>query len=401
MTGYRYKRITIAVILIILAFALTIGIASYSVFEASAQVADSNIEEMQAMIVAMAADEKIDLSNATYSYKDVYYSNEEWAGYVVDFFTDELNGCAIFFYMEDYYKLVEINFNAKSAFHCKEGMYICPSLGYYIVKIDNNYYDAETMVLLTDYRPTKEPAYFASCGSGKREDYVKNIECKNFYSLSYEIDNFYCAYSDSVNTHNNNCANVAGVAMLNYWNKYYDNQLLKLEPSSLNTWGNMNFSTAQQYGEIFYDYMNTNWFFGTGGTIPTDGYKGFEKLIKEKGFKVERKTGLSYYEMRQSIDQGIPVFLTCSTYYFSDRLPDDQPDTKDTGYYDFKVNYVKHSGSAHTFVAFGYRYFNYHNKSNQLYYELFLKVANGEGTASYFNFDMSKIKSSASIRVYK
>ncbi len=397
----KRNRIASMIIAVCILLSLTIGIASFNVVKASAQVSESAFLEMQSMIECTASEENVDLLGAEYIVDEVFYSNEQWAGYVIDFSADSIYGYAIFFYMDENYKLVEISFNEASAFYGKDGMFICPSLGYYIIKKGNNYYDAETMTVLTDYKPAEFPIYSAACGTGKREDYVKNIECKDFYSLSYEIKDFSCAYSSTVNTHEYNCANVAGVIMLNYWNKYYNNQLLKIDRDSLYPNGDMNGNTSVIYGNIFYDYMNTNWFFGVGGTIPTDGYKGFEKLIKEKGYKVERKTGLSYYEMRQSIDAGIPVFITCSTYYFADTLPDDQPDKKTLGYYNFTVNYIRHYGSAHTFVGFGYRYFNYHNKSDQLYYELFLKVADGDGAAKYFNFDMSKIKSSASIRVYK
>lgn len=32
-----------------------------------------------------------------------------------------------------------------------------PSLGYYFIKTDGKYYDAETMEQLVDYKPTAEP----------------------------------------------------------------------------------------------------------------------------------------------------------------------------------------------------------------------------------------------------
>ncbi len=379
--------------------------APLAAFAQGKPVVNGDLRIAENIITQMAETEKLSMDNADYIVNDVYYSNEQWAGYVIDFTVDELNGYAIFFKMENNLTLVEVSFQRPSAYINREGQFIYPSLGYYYTKINGRYYDAETMVEV-HFEPTDEPTFFAACGKSDFDIVNKTTKYIRSYQLSNDLSDFYCFYHDGMGSGKNNCANVAGLIALNYWNKYFKNDLLKLSSDRLDGNGNINWQdankTASHYMSVFYNYMNTNWFLGTGGTLPNNCYNGFERLIKENGYKVERKTDLTYTEMRDKIDAGIPIFITSKDYYFtsSRTLPAIQDKE---GNYETTITYEHHKGlgSAHTFVGFGYVSLSYYITSGTVSVSTFIHVADGWGASRYFNVGLSKITSSAAIGVYK
>lgn len=384
---------------------LVLACAPLAAFAKTESVLADDLSIAKSIILQTAEAEEIAIDNADYIVKDVYYSNEQWAGYVIDFTANGLNGYAIFFKMEGNLTLVEVSFQHSSAYINREGQFIYPSLGYYYTKINGRYYDAETMEEV-DFKPTAEPTFYAACGKSDFDIVNKTTKYIRSYKVSNDLSDFYSYYHDGLGSGKNNCANVAGVIALNYWNKYFNNDLLKLSSDKRDNKGNIDWQdankTAGHYMSVFYDYMKTNWFLGTGGTLPNNCYNGFERLIKENGYKVDRKTDLTYAEMRDKIDAGIPIFITSKDYYFTtlSNLPAVQDEE---GNYETTITYEHHKGlgGAHTFVGFGYVTMHYYITSGTVSMSSFLHVADGWGGSRYFNVGLSKITSSAAIGVYK
>lgn len=376
----------------------------------SAYAENSEFEEhkglIENMIFDMAELDGKSIDEIVYSVQDVYVANEEWGGYVIDFVTDtNENGYAIFFKDNDVYKLIELFIGRKSPFYGKQGMFIYPSLGCYYIKIDNVYYNAETMKVDEEYELNEEVLFYAVCNSGNKTNVQESI--KYTYNMGFlhqnSIGGFKVGYDTGLTSHANNCANAAGVIALNYWNMETQNDLLNLSSSQMLSDFSMNDATAATYMGIFYDYMNTNWLFGTGGTLPSGVYDGFERLIQEKGYNVTRQTDLTYDQMISSIEQGIPVFITSTDYYFTlinASLPYPQ---HPRGYYELTIDYEHSWGleNAHTFVGYGYAYYNFYDTTSYITNEEFIKIADGWGDSRYFNVTRSGIYSSAAINVYK
>lgn len=403
------KSTRVGMLATVCAALLVIACAPLAAFAKTESVLTDDLNIAKSIILQTAETEEIAMDNADYIVKDVYYSNEQWAGYIIDFTANGLNGYAIFFKMEGNLTLVEVSFQHSSAYINMEGQFIYPSLGYYYTKINGRYYDAETMEEV-DFKPTAEPTFYAACGSKGKQDFIeKKIQYNKSLSRENEIENFCYAYYSEGTGKDDNCANVAGVVALNYWNKYYNNQLLNLSGSSLSNgniayiWGDKD-CAAVEYMNIFYSYMKTNWFFGTGGTLPSNCYKGFEKLIAEKGYKTTRIGCKQYSEMRECIDNGIPIFITSKDYYFTAgsnmrTLPSQEVNEGD---YSNTFYYWRHYGvgAEHTFIGYGYKYYNYYvNGSIQM--SAFVKVADGGFDTCYFNYSLSNVMDAVGIKVYK
>lgn len=403
------KSTKICMLATVCAALLVLACAPLAAFAKTESVLIDDLNIAKSIILQTAEAEEIAMDNADYIVKDVYYSNEQWAGYVIDFTANDLNGYAIFFKMEGNLTLVEVSFQRSSAYINREGQFIYPSLGYYYTKINGRYYDAETMEEV-DFKPTAEPTFYAACSNGGKSELIsKEMKYNKLLTQYNELNDFYYDYCSNGTGNSNCCSNVAGVVALNYWNKKFNNDLLNLPLSSLKNdnilykYGDSN-CPAVQYMRIFYNYMNTNWFFGTGGTLPNNCYKGFEKLIAEKGYKTTRTACKQYTEMRNCIDNGIPIFITSKDYYFTTgkytrTLPEENTVS---GNYSDTIHYTRYYGvgSEHTFIGYGYQYINFYYAGN-VQISLFIKVADGWGDTCYFNYDLSNVMDAVGIKVYK
>ena len=341
--------------------------------------------------------------------------NEEWGGYVIEFTADEQEGYAIFFSINGTLKLIEINFNAFSPFYGKAGMKIYPALGYYYLKIDGSYYNASTMNLDNDYAKTQTPEFYATCGNKSNVSETRTIQYNYGYYYSYAIPNFYYHYTTDLTGQNNNCANAAGLILLNYWNKKFNNDLLKLPNDQLDAQNNISESKGTEIMRIFYEYMGTNWFFGNGGTLPSDCYFGFEEYVIEHGYNATTRVGILYDEIISYIKNGLPVLITSTDYYFTDSpyhtenpngslsaLPSPTPRPM-PGSSSLTINYKRWSGiiNAHMFVAYGYAYYSLFDSNNQNFKEQLLRVADGWNGTRYFNYTASSLFDTAVITVSK
>ncbi len=370
----------------------------------------------------MSEYENESITNLEYQLNDVYFANETWAGWVIDFsYNNGEIGYAIVFKVNDVCKLVEISFDENSPYYDKTGLYIYPSLGYYYIKQGDTYYNAKTLEI-RNYAAQQEDLFYAAMNSDDKAEVEEtlSINYKNATYTHYEIGSFFTTYSTSLVDLENHCATVAGLIMLNYWNKKHNNDILKLEYS-----GNIPTEEAKTYIKTFYNYMHVNWLFGVGGTLPNECYDGFERLIQEHGYRTSRNTGLDYTAIKNSIQAGIPVFITSTNYYFTDYPHRSSlPSVNSTsGNYTLSINYEHTWGVAnsHTFVGYGYAYYNItQEKSREVwsptwsdpfrtvteYYtetftEEFIKVADGWNGSCYYNYSQSNNFSVAAINVYK
>lgn len=370
---------------------------------------ETDRKNIETIIFEFAEQEGENFGSMTYMISDIYWSNEEWGGYIIEFFLQESEGYAIFFKIEESFKLIEIFFGRHSPFYGQKGLYIYPSLGCYYIKVDDVYIDAETLEPIADYKPTEEAIFYAACKKDKT-----NVEetINLFYTVGflhqYNIEDFFVGYSTSMSDKSNNCANAAGLIMLNYWNKKYDNDILKLDSSLLSYSGNISYNSTRDarkdYMDKFYDYMHTNWLFGKfGGTLPEKCYDGFERLISENSYQTTTKGIKDYDQVMEFIDAGVPVFITSDDYYFTQKstLPEGE---HPRGSYTLSITYNHSSGLAnsHTFVGYGYAYYNLYETGGPNYkQERLIKIADGWGGSRYYNFDRSETFQMAVINVYK
>lgn len=411
MTTTRSNLKLFATIMLCAYFVLSVGFfiqPNVARAEEQTVIADGQLEQIEAMIFEVAEQDGYEFENITCFANDIFFANETWAGYLIDFIADGTSGYAIIFDVEGELQLVELIIGKQSPYYGKQGTYIYPSLGCYIIKAGGEYYDAETY-LVTNYVADENDLFYAACGT-KDKSAVPVTRSLNYirgYRYYFDIPDFYDNYSTSLTSHSNNCANAAGLIMLNYWNAYYNNDLLKLDAALLHN-GNIWFDNAtgrdarKEYMSKFYEYMNTNWLFGSGGTLPGNLYSGFERLIVENGYKVSQTSVSTFEEMKESIINRIPVFITSTDYYFStsSKLP---AAIYPAGDHTLTIDYQRWYGIAnsHTFVGYGYVFYTLHKTAFETYQESLIKVANGWGGSCYFNMTIGNVYSAAAINVYK
>jgi hypothetical protein len=413
---------------------LLLGIASINVSAREKGISLEDESTIKAMIFQLASEEGKDLEGFSYTFKNVYFANEEWAGYVIDFTSNNKIGYTIVFNIEGNLKIIELFFGRRSPYYEKTGIPIYCSLGYYFIKHKGKIVEVSNQKPMEYYenKLDEDALFFGSNGKSKDKDGTDETISTAYlrgYIYSYELPNFYTGYSTGLTSHKNNCANAAGLILLNYWNKKFNNDLLKLDASLLSSSNNISSNSSQdarkEFMGIFYDYMNTNWIFGTGGTLPVDCYKGFEKLITEKGYKVSRDRNISYTEIREKIINGIPVIITSTDYYFSNRtnktsLPSV---TNVNGSHTLSIDYEHSWGlaNAHTVIGYGYTYYSlykdvqksvwspvWYNPFRYItvtetvnFYEELIKIADGWGGNCFFSYTHSNVYDNAAIKVYK
>ena len=135
--------------------------------------------------------------------------------------------------------------------------------------------------------------------------------------------------------------------------------------------------------------------------MPNNGYDGFERLIKEKGYRVNRYTSLNYSQMRVKIAEGIPILFTSTDYYFTTASTIPKPKSG-TGNFTLTIDYERSYGieNGHTFVGYGYTFYTLIDANGKNNLEELFKVADGWGGTRYFNVTVSKIYSYAAIDVF-
>lgn len=399
------------VLLVCLAFTVCVYFIIPSTASADSYLSSADEEWLKTMTYEIAEEEGYTIDPASFVISEVYYANETFAGYVLDFDIECSSGYIIFFKYDATFKLIEFGFENHSPYYGKKGLYIYPSLGYYFIKQNNCYFDAETLNPV-DYEPSVDDLFFAANNSDDKKGvpHTRNVDYYYGYFSGGDVSciaNFVCGYAtfNMGDEYTNNCACVAGVIVLDYWNKFYNNDLLKLRDIALDNDGHLEINAAIKHMKILYDYMDTNWFFGTGGTLPNSCYNGFERLIKENGYKVSRTTNLSYEKMVENIDNGIPIFIFSRDYYFTTgtynkTLPDAYAGWADKT---LTIEYEHTWGinNAHTFVGYGYASYSLYDKNHKNFHERFIRIADCWGESRYFNYDISNVHSSAAIRVYK
>ncbi len=408
MTKNKKSFAIIISLIICICFALLLPFSAKTIAgqaDDKKSLTDLQHNQIQSIIFEVAEREGYEFEELKYSEENIYYANETWAGYLVDFLAYENNGYLILFDVNGQLQTIELVFDKVSPYYGKPGKYIYPSIDNYIIKYEGNYYNASTWIPV-DYTPENKDFFYAACNNNKTGILVKR-ELKYNYAddYYYDIPKFYYRYDANLTTHSNNCANAAGLILLNYWNKKYKNDLLKLDQSVLDIDGNIStngsYDPRVEYMGIFYDYMKTNWIFGTGGTLPNNGYDGFERLIKEKGYRVNRYTSLNYSQMRVKIAEGIPILFTSTDYYFTTASTIPKPKSG-TGNFTLTIDYERSYGieNGHTFVGYGYTFYTLIDANGKNNLEELFKVADGWGGTRYFNVTVSKIYSYAAIDVF-
>lgn len=154
--------------------------------------------------------------------------------------------------------------------------------------------------------------------------------------------------------------------------------------------------------------MKTNKFWGYGGTLPSDCFDGFTKMITENGYVARKDTVTTFEDIKYQINRGVPVFIVSQDYYFtyrySDRSAIPLPTVSSTqGDYTLTIDYTETYGlvNAHTFVGFGFAEYTLYDSNGYDTKIHLVKIADGWNGERYFNFDISDTTSlgMAAIRV--
>ncbi len=374
---------------------------------------------IKGLLLQLAEDEGYQTDSFEYEPFDVYYPDETWAGCDIEFNIEDTIGYGIFFKIDGMMTMVEIGFESHSPYFGKDGMYIYPKLDTYYIKTAEGYFDAKSDELLVDYNPND---YIGAKGGSANGEIVTKTYNYTFGGLyTYEIPEFW-GYIHSAQGHNNDCANVAGVTMLNYWNHYYDNNLLK--ETRLNGYGDLNGDAAVYYMNVFYDYMNTNFWFNMG-TLFSDLQKGFKRLIQEKSYQcqmIDFKDS-TYKNNVNALKLRMPFFVQSSDYYFTanddlKRFAETDEERKDKfdrylqqdgrtpHTFSIAHNHYNTTKMIHVFVIFGYGYYDltaHPTPAVSTKYQIrFYKIFDGwDSTPRYFNIDESVINNICSVKVYK
>lgn len=373
-----------------------------------ANISEINQEYVSSPIetfVSSAVDEPIETIDFTYN--DLYSINNEIYGYVLDYSCSRGDGFLIVSEIEDSETIIEMDLSHSSPYSGKDGKYIYVSFDKYYIEYSNG----KTVRLALDGEEFDANPSTGPLKSSLKQG-IPHTET-NSYTMGLlfekEIPNFYYKYTTSLSAKSNNCANAAGVIALNFWNNYHANGLLKLSSSQLISGSyNMNNPTATQYMDTFYSYMKTNKFWGYGGTLPSDCFDGFTKMITENGYVARKDTVTTFEDIKYQINRGVPVFIVSQDYYFtyrySDRSAIPLPTVSSTqGDYTLTIDYTETYGlvNAHTFVGFGFAEYTLYDSNGYDTKIHLVKIADGWNGERYFNFDISDTTSlgMAAIRV--
>ena len=186
----------------------------------------------------------------------------------------------------------------------------------------------------------------------------------------------------------NNCANAAGVIMLNYRNNRYNNDILKLSNNEkIVGTQNMNTATAIKYMNIFYEYMSTN--LGTDnifGTLPMNASSGFERLIKECGYSHTTQNISSWNDIKKALDNDKTLLITSLDYTFTTGGTLTMPSYSDEDEIHMIINAKRRNKleTAHTFVGYGYFVYNMVGVDGSKWDEHFIRIADGWGNKRYY-----------------
>lgn len=340
-----------------------------------------------------------DISHIDFVYNELYSEYGVEYGYVLDFSYAYGNGHAIISTADGSESIAEMDLENSSPYLGKDGKYIYASF--------DNYFVAQSDGDIVKLEANDGASGISSPMRNKDKDDVPvSIDYSYSYGNidSYEISNFYFQYDADFSNKENNCANAAGVIMLNYWNAHDGRNFLNLTTNETISAYNLNMTvnTAKKYMDIFYDYMGTNWALGKwGGTPPKDIYKGFKRLVNENGYEAIQFDISSFEDIKYQVNQGVPVFITSMLYYFTyigDILPSVNSGVGD---YSFAIDYKYWYGveSSHTFVGYGYVEYTLYDKDGKESKIELVKIADGWGHTRYFNFSISNKMSMAAIYV--
>lgn len=333
---------------------------------------------------------KSDPDRVDFVYNDLYSACGEEYGYVLDFSYEDGHGYAIIEVVDGTENIVEMDPKNSSPYLGKDGKYIYGSFDNYLVEQNNG----DIVKLTADDGVS---AMSAPMKSKDKDGVPVSIDYSYSYGNveRYEINNFYYSYSTSLcSDKKNNCANATGVIALNYWNAHDGRNFLNLTTDE--TKGiydlNMKDDTARKYMNIFYDYMNTNWAFGQwGGTLPDNVYKGFKRLVNEKGRETIQFDVSSFDDIKYQVEQGVPVFFTSEDYYFTPNGFTLPTVSNIAGNNSLTIDYERTYGieNSHTFVGYGYVEFTLFDNDGKESKIQLVKVASGWGSYRYFNFNIS------------
>ena len=321
--------------------------------------------------------------------EEVLLGNESHFGYVVDFnFNNNEKGYFIYSDLYNQPIILEIDLETSSLFSAVDGVNIYPSLGRYFFKVNNKYYDALNFneVSKNNFNSDK---FYASLGNLEGSETTIDIPYKYGTAQIYEIEGeMYYQYKASSANKKNNCANAAGVIMLNYRNNRYNNDILKLSNNEkIVGTQNMNTATAIKYMNIFYEYMSTN--LGTDnifGTLPMNASSGFERLIKECGYSHTTQNISSWNDIKKALDNDKTLLITSFDYTFTTGGTLTMPSYSDEDEIHMIINAKRRNKleTAHTFVGYGYFVYNMVGVDGSKWDEHFIRIADGWGNKRYY-----------------
>ena len=294
-----------------------------------------------------------DISHIDFVYNELYSEYGVEYGYVLDFSYAYGNGHAIISTADGSESIAEMDLENSSPYLGKDGKYIYASFdNYFVAQSDGDIVKLEAN--------DGASGISAPMRNKDKDDVPVSIDYSYSYVKieRYDISKFYYGYSTSLcSDKSNNCANAAGVIMLNYWNAHDGRNFLNLTTNETISAYNLNMTdnTAKKYMYIFYDYMNTNWAFGQwGGTLPSNVYKGFKRLVNEYGYVTTQFAVSSFEDVKYQVVQGVPIFITSQDYYFTpngNTLPNV---SNIAGNNSFTIDYERTYGieNSHTLVGY-------------------------------------------------
>ncbi len=336
-----------------------------------------------------------DISHIDFVYNELYSEYGVEYGYVLDFSYAYGNGHAIISTADGSESIAEMDLENSSPYLGKDGKYIYASFdNYFVAQSDGDIVKLEAN--------DGALGISAPMRNKDKDDVPVSIDYSYSYGNfdSYEISNFYYEYAANFSDKDNNCANAAGVIMLNYWNAFKAKNFLELnydETFKDDKW-NMNNDTAIKFMDLFYDYMNTNWAFGQwGGTLPLKVYGGFKRLVNSYGRETTYLDVSTFEDVKYQVYNANAVFIISKDYYFTGYYPISHkakplPTLNSVqGNNNFTIDYTRWYGieNSHTFVGYGYAEYTLYDKDGNGSKIEFVKIADGWGNTRYFNYNLS------------
>lgn len=268
----------------------------------------------------------------------------------------------------------------------------------YLKSVDGKFYDIKTSEQITEEVLTElgKSAIYYQLGDEGTVDFVTvKVEYKS-KTMDAKVHCIYPPKFSSVDI-KNGCAAVAGMNIIGYYDRYYEN-LIPNHSAGYEYLGSYVYNLQDTYVNNALKELYSDMDGSDKGITEPNFINGLKKYCARKGYNCDLSSlmssgKLSYDKVKDSIKANKPVALLLSTYNFADIFTENNTDS---------IEYRLYYGD-HIMAGFGYRDVTYtlNNGSTSNYKFILVSSGFSEAPSGYFNINYStNINAAYGVNIY-